>query len=102
MSPVKRVLPSRTRAAQWALRVVGDEARKVLLLIGEQRQQHDVCRGQEGQGAVRVAALSEGDTIKVPISINITSDLAVLEPDPGAKCVAHSVRTRCSMGASES
>lgn len=102
MSPVKCVLPSRTRSAQWGLRVVGDEARKVLLLIGEQRQQHDVSRGQEGQGAVRVATLSEEDTIKVTISINITSDLAALEPDPEARSVAHSVRTRCSMGARES
>lgn len=51
---------SLTLLRQRDLRVVGSEAREVLLLAGDQRQQHDVSRRQEGQGAVRVAALSEG------------------------------------------
>lgn len=51
---------SLTLLRQRNLRVVGSEAREVLLLAGDQRQQHDVSRRQEGQGVMRVAALSEG------------------------------------------
>lgn len=51
---------SHTLLRQRDLRVVGSEAREVLLLVGDQRQQHDVPGRQEGQGVVRVAALSEG------------------------------------------
>lgn len=51
---------SLTLLRQRDLRAVGSEAREVLLLAGDQRQQHDVSRRQEGQRVVRVAALSEG------------------------------------------
>lgn len=49
----------RTLLAQRDLGVVGSEAGEVLLLAGDQSQQHDVPRGQEGQRVVRVSALSE-------------------------------------------
>lgn len=49
-----------TLLRQRDLRVVGSEAREVLVLVGDQRQQHDVSGRQEGQGVVGVAALSEG------------------------------------------
>lgn len=49
----------RTLFLQSDLGVVGSEAGEVLFLVGDQRQQHDVSRRQEGQRGVRVSALSE-------------------------------------------
>lgn len=42
------------------LGVVGSEAGEVLLLAGDQHQQHDVSRGQEGQRVMRVSTQPEG------------------------------------------
>lgn len=44
------------------LGVVGSEPGEVLLAAGDQREQHDVSRGHEGQRVVRVSTLS-GETI---------------------------------------
>lgn len=49
----------RTLFLQSDLGVVGSEAGEVLLLVCDQRQQHDVSGRQEGQRGVRVSALSE-------------------------------------------
>lgn len=49
----------RTLLAQRDLGVVGSEAGEVLLLAGDQSQQHDVSRGQEGQRVMGVSTLSE-------------------------------------------
>ncbi len=49
----------RTLFSQRDLGVVGSEAGEVLLLAGEQSQQHDVSRGQEGQRVMGVSTLPE-------------------------------------------
>lgn len=52
----------RTLFARSDLGVVGSEPGEVLLIAGDQREQHDVSRGHEGQRDVRVSTLS-GETI---------------------------------------
>lgn len=52
----------RTLFGRSDLGVVGSEPGEVLLTAGDQREQHDVSRGHEGQRVVRVSTLS-GETI---------------------------------------
>ena len=52
----------RTLFGRSDLGVVGSEPGEVLLVAGDQREQHDVSRGHEGQRVVRVSTLS-GETI---------------------------------------
>lgn len=65
-------LQCRTLFSLRDLGVVGPEAGEVLLLAGDQSQQHDVSRGQEGQRAMRISTLSERDgrntALLVPVS----------------------------------
>lgn len=48
-----------TLFSQRDLRVVCSEAGEVLLVTGDQSQQHDVSRGQKGQRVMRISTLSE-------------------------------------------